>query len=91
MVPRSSLNALLASAWQITICGRSRCRAVPAPRRVVSPGTYPCLPAAIGVFRGGLIDGPPAAGGWLLRLLLPLGVLPCLYPHAARPIAKHHH
>lgn len=31
----------------------------------------PACPLQSGFFGGGLIDGPPAAGGWLLRLLLP--------------------
>ena len=33
----------------------------------------PACPLQSGFLGGGLIDGPPAAGGWLLRLLLPLG------------------
>ena len=40
-----------------------------------SQALTPACPLQSGFLGGGLIDGPPAAGGWL-RFLLPLGVLP---------------
>ena len=62
-----------------------------------SPGAFPRPgPAAIGQLLGAL-----AHKNWLMaRLRLAAGccgscslwgVLPCFYPHAARPIAQHHH
>ena len=80
-------GALLASALQINICGRYRCRAVPAPRRVVSPGTYPCLPAAFGFFRGEvLIDGGRLERRYQLAIRFQLA-----YGYKAYLLLAHHH
>ena len=66
---------------------------VHSPSRKTAPSHAPPTHVAFAwvLLRAVFLDGPPAAGG-LLRLLLPLGgVLPCFYPHTARPKAQHHH